>query len=137
MSTMSAMSNVNNVKYQHCQNSTMSNVKNVKCTQCQMSTMSNVNNVKCQQCQMSTMSNVNNVKCQQCQMSTIPNVNNVNNAQICRDLPRSIKVLWHQSDNVKKSTKLSKCQSNYQNVNQIVKLSQYQMSCVIRVCRLT
>ena len=42
---------------------------------------------------------------------------------------------------VKMSIKLSKCQSNYQNVNQnvnqIVKLSQYQMSCIIRVCRLS
>ena len=85
MSTMSAMSNVNNVKYQHCQNSTMSNVKNVKCTQCQMSTMSNVNNVKCQLCQMSIMSNFNQI--------------------------------------VKMSIKLSKCQSNCQNVNQIVNMS--------------
>ena len=42
------------------------------------------------------------------------------------------------------SIKLSKCQSNFQYANQIVKmliklsnLAQYQMSCVIRVCRLT
>ena len=36
---------------------------------------------------------------------------------------------------VKMSITFSKCQSNCQNVSQIVKLSQYQMTCVIRVCR--
>ena len=39
------------------------------------------------------------------------------------------------------NVKLSNCQnvklSKFQSVNQIVKLSQYQMSCIIRVCRLS
>ena len=128
-------------------------INNAKCQQCKMSTMPNVNNAKCQQCQMSTMSNVNNVKCQQNQMSTISNVNYVKSAQICRDLPRSveispdllrsvqicrnptrsIKILWDLSDNVKMSTKLSKCQSNCQDINQIVKILNVS---VIRVCGL-
>ena len=118
-----------------------------------MSTMSNVNNVKYQQCQMSTMSNVNNVKCQQYQMSTMSTM--PRSVEICPDQLKSydISLIMSKSQpncqnanqiikmSIKLSIKLSKCQSNYQNVNQnvnqIVKLSQYQMSCVIRVCRLS
>ena len=77
--------------------------------------MSNVKNVKCQERQISRMSNVNNVQCQQCQMSTMSDVNNVK-CQLCQ-----------------MSIKLSKCQSNCQNVNQIVnmsiKLSTCQSNC--------
>ena len=79
--------------------------------------MSYVNVVKCQHCQMSTM---------QCQMSTKSNL--PRSVEICPDQSRSYEIC-------QMSTKLSKCQPNCQNVNQIVKLSQYQMSCVIRVCR--
>ena len=121
-------------------------INNAKCQQCQMSTMPNINNAKCQQCQMSTMSNVNNVnkiKCQQCQMITVSNLPRtveicpdlLRSPQICWNPTRSIKMLWDLSDNVKMSTKLSKCQSNYQNVNQIVKmsikLSKCQLNCQI------
>merc|ERR1712218_600695 len=91
--------------------------------------MSNFNNVKCQQCQMSTMSNVNNVKYQQCQMSTMSNL--PRSVEICPDQLRSYK---NQSDNVKMSTKLSKCLSNYQNVNQIVKMS-IEMSIKLSKCK--
>ena len=59
------------------------------------------------------MSNVNNVKCQQCQITTMSDDNNIKSAQIC----------WDLSDNVTMSTKLSKCQSNCQNFNQIVIIS--------------
>ena len=83
--------------------------------------MSNVNNVKCQQCQMSTMSNVNNFKCQMSTISNVKYVKYVKSAQICWDPTRSIKILflWDLSDNVK----MSKCQPNCQNINQIVKIS--------------
>ena len=93
---------------------------------CQMSTtstISNVNNVK-----LSTMSN-----CQQCQI-----VNNVklSNKKLSKrkivKLSNCQNVKTSECQNIKLST-MTKCQ----NVNQIVKLSQNQMSCVIRLCRLT
>ena len=66
-------------------------------------------------------------------MSTISNVNYVKSAQICRDLPRYVEIRPDQS------TKLSKCQSNCQNVNQIVemsiKLSKYQSKCHNTKCQ--
>ena len=55
-------------------------------------------------------------------MSTMSNL--ARSGQICRDLPRSRPYEIYLI--------MSKCQSNYQNVNQIVKLSQYQMSCISR-----
>ena len=70
-----------------------------------------VNNIK-----LSTMSN-----CQQCQIVKNVKLSNFQNCQ-------------------KVKNKLSKCQ-NFNNVilsnYQIVKFSQYEMSCIIRVCRLT
>ena len=85
-------------------------VSNFRCA-----TMPNVNIVNCQQCQMSTMSNVNNAKYQQCQIS--PDLSRFD--QINQYLMRSV----CRSDNVKMSIQSSKCQSNCQNVNPIVKMS--------------
>ena len=119
--------------------STMSNVNNVKCRQCQMSTMLNVNNVKlstmsnCQQCRI-----VNNVKlstmwnCQQFEIFNNVKLSTMWNCQQCEIVNHvKLSTMWRMSNCP--NIKLSKCQI----VNQIVKLSQYQMSCIIRVCRLT
>ena len=77
---------------------------------------------------MSKMSDVNNVKYQQCQMSIMLKCQNVRCKKICQDLLRYVKMSKCQSNYqnvnqiVKMSIKLSKCQSNCQNVNLIVKM---------------
>ena len=86
--------------------SSMSNVKHVQCQECQI----------CQNCQMSrmsTLSNANNVKCQQFQMLKMSNVNNVKSVKIRPDQSRSYEIYL----------RMSKCQPNRQNGNQIVKMS--------------
>ena len=130
-----------------------SNVKNVKCQQFQMSTMSNVK-----------MSTVKISECCDLHRSVEICSDLLRSPQICQDLPRPIKISPDQSRSpqinqdvnqiVKLSTmsncpnvQMSWCQQcqqyqivkllNCQIVNQIVKLSKYQMSCIIRVCRLT
>ena len=77
-----------------------------------------------------------NFKCQEFQMSRMSNLSYI----LCpwlTDWPINQIVEITQIQIVKISIKLSKCKSNCQNINQIVKLSQYQMSYVISVCRLT
>ena len=77
----------------------------------------------CQQCHIFKLSKSQNVKifkCQQCQI-----VNNVN-CQQCE-------IVNHVKLSKCQIVKLSKCQI----ANEIIKSSQYQMSRIIRVCRLT
>ena len=73
--------------------------------------MSRMSNIKCQ---MSTMSNFNNIKWQQC--------------QICPDLLRSVEIRPDQSRSYEICLIMSKCQSNCQNVNQIVLMSNVMCS---------